>query len=592
MRTTILAALALGILSTGYAQDADTTTKLSGSALIDKWVKAKWDDAGLKPAKPASDAEFMRRAFLDVIGIIPTREEAEKFLADKSPNKRQKLIDTLLKEDHYGEHWADVWSGILVGFDNERRDQAARAEETHDLKGMFNKNMSYDEFARAVITVSGAVYERYGPGLKMTAEEQKELPKEVALASYIARQERVAGKDFPLAMAGKMTRVFMGIQIQCAQCHDHPFDKWTQEEFYGMAGFFTGLHAQRRVYTPPEDKGKDKKDIKKDQIRYYVVGEAENLPKDPNRKGPMAGMMGMKGDGHDLTIPNSKGGAVKTAFLETGKGVESGASRRATYAKYVTDPSNLQFAKMAVNRYWAQFFGAGIVNPPDDFNGRNKPTHPELINALAQDFIDHKYDLHWLIKAITGSEAYNLSSRAGGKERDLQAEKFLALSRVRALSPEQIMRSTFEAVGFGEGPIGRRLGLGKGMKGGPAGEGGEMREMVMMRMINQFRTSFGDDEGGEVAEFSGTIPAALMMMNSQVVGNGTSPRGGVLSEILSKHKGEGERIHAIFMTVLSRPPSSGESSRWASHISKSGGEKGYEDLMWTLVNTSEFLFNH
>jgi len=591
MRTIILVATVMSILATGYAQDADTTTKLSGSGLIDKWVKAKWEEAGLKAAKRADEAEFMRRAYLDIIGVIPSLEEAEKYLADKSPNRRQKLVESLMKDEHYGEHWADVWSGILVGFESDRRDQQARSEETHDLRIIFNKNMPFDEFARAVITVNGAVYERYGQ--KMTAEEIKELPKEVPLASYVARQERVAGKDFHLAMAGKVTRVFMGVQIQCAQCHDHPFDKWTQEEFYGMAGFFTGLIAQRKTYVPPEDKGKDKKDVKKDQIRYYVVGDRATMTNDkrPGGKG-----MEMMKDGNDLTIPNSKGGPIKTSFLETGKGVEPGVERRTSFAKYVTEPSNVQFAKMAVNRYWAHFFGVGIVNPTDDFNGRNKPSHPELIKELAQDFIDHKYDIHWLITAITGSEAYNLTSRATGKERDPQAEKFLALARVRALTPEQIMRSTIEAIGIGGGPMGRMAGRpGKGAPPPAANAtGAELKERAMQNMVNQFRYSFGDDEGGEVGEFAGTIPSALLMMNSQIVGSGTNSmnRGNAFSEILAKHKGEGDRIRAIYLTVLSRPPSSGEATRWAGHISRAGGDKGYEDLIWTLLNTSEFLFNH
>jgi len=590
MRTILLTAAAMGLLATGYAQDADTTTKLSGSGLIDKWLKAKWEEAGLKPAKKCDEADFMRRAYLDIIGVIPSLEEAEKYLADKSPNKRQKLVETLLKDEHYGEHWGDVWSGILVGFDSDRRDQAARGDETHDLKIMFNKNMPFDEFARAVITVDGAVYEGYK---KLTAEEMKELPKEVPLASYIARQQRVAGKDFPLAMAGKLTRVFMGVQIQCAQCHDHPFDKWTQEEFYGMASFFTGLIARQQTYTPPEDKGKDKKDIKKDQIRYYVVGERQDVSKDEKRPGAKAMMM-MGKDGADLSIPNGKGGPIKASFLETNKGVEPSVQRRETFAKYVTDPSNIQFAKEAVNRYWAHFFGAGIVNPIDDFNGRNKPTHPELLKELAQDFIDHKYNVHWLIGAITGSEAYNLSSRSASKERDPQAEKLLALARVRALTPEQIMRSTIEAIGFGGGMMGRRL-MRPGAKvpeGMPSGE--QMKERIMAQMVNQFRYSFGDDEGGEVGDFAGTIPSALLMMNSQIVGAGTSSmnRGNPFSEILAKHKSEGDRIRAIFLTVLSRTPTSSEGTRWASHIAKAGGDKGYEDLIWTLLNTSEFLFNH
>ena len=143
MRTIILVATVMSLLTTGYAQDADTTTKLSGSTVIDKWVKAKWEEAGLKPAKKADEAEFMRRAYLDIIGVIPSLEEAEKYLADKSPNRRQKLVESLMKDEHYGEHWADVWSGILVGFESNQRATQARSAESHDVRILFNKNMPF-----------------------------------------------------------------------------------------------------------------------------------------------------------------------------------------------------------------------------------------------------------------------------------------------------------------------------------------------------------------------------------------------------------------------------------------------------------------
>jgi hypothetical protein len=542
---------------------------MSGSALIDHWIKARWDDAKLKPAARAGEAEWMRRVYLDVAGQIPSLEEAEKFLADKGSRKRETLVDSLLKDERYAEHWADVWSGIIVGFDKEKRTEGLRNEGAHDFRELLEKNIPYDEFARKIITVEGWVPEGYGmmkPGEKAPEE------KPVGLASYLVRISREAGKDFPKALAGKMSRAFMGVQIQCAQCHDHPFDKWTQEEFYGMASFFTEV----RVRRDPKDAA----------MRGYHVEDAH--------KGAVGKKLGGMG-GADLSIPDSKSGPIKPSFIETGKGAESTVSRRESFAKYVTSPENLQFARMCVNRYWAHFFGPGIVNPVDDFNGKNKPSHPELLNELAKDFIDHKYDLHWLIKAITGSEAYNLTSRAVAKERDAQAEKLFALGRIRALAPEQILRSVIEAANLDEGPmLGRReLGKGpggKGAKGAPKGEG--VQRMIMM-LTAQFRNTFEDDEGGEAVEFAGTIPSALMMMNSQVIAGGsTAGRMNGFGEMLAKHPSPDAKVKAIFLSCVSRPPSASESSRWMSHVTKEQGLKGYEDLMWTLLNTSEFLFNH
>jgi hypothetical protein len=569
MRTLAIGVLVALVVSTGFAQDTATEAKMSGSALIDRWIRAKWDDAKLKPAARAGEAEWMRRVYLDIAGQIPSLEEAEKYLADKSPRKREALVGSLLKDERYAEHWADVWSGIVVGFDKEKRTEGLRNEGTHDLRELLEKNLPYDEFARRIITVEGWVPEGYGmmkPGEKAPEE------KPVGLASYMVRISREAGKDFPKALAGKLSRSFLGVQIQCAQCHDHPFDKWTQEEFYGMASFFTEVKVRR-----------DPKDA---AMRGYHVEDAQK-----GAVGKKPGGMG----GADLSIPDSKSGPIKPSFIETGKGAESGASRRETFAKYVTSPENLQFARMCVNRYWAHFFGSGIVNPVDDFNGKNKPSHPELINELAKDFIDHKYDLHWLVKALAGSEAYNLTSRAVAKERDPQVEKLFALGRIRALAPEQILRSVIEAANLDEGPAMSRRELGKGpggkgLKGAAKGDGAQ--RMIMM-LTAQFRNTFEDDEGGEAVEFAGTIPSALMMMNSQVIAGGsTAGRVNGFGEMLAKHPSPDAKVKAIFLSCVSRLPSASESSRWMAHVTREQGLKGYEDLMWTLLNTSEFLFNH
>ena len=574
MRMLAIGALASLVVSTGFAQDTATEAKLSGSALIDHWIKAKWDDAKLKPSARASDAEWMRRAYLDIVGQIPSLEEAEKFLADKNPRKREALADSLVKDERYAEHWADVWSGIIVGFDKEKRAEGYRNEGSHDLRELLEKNLPYDEFARKIITVEGWVPE--GPAAMMMKPGEKTEEKPVGLASYMVRQFREAGKDFPKALAGKLTRAFMGVQIQCSQCHDHPFDKWTQEEFYGMASFFTEVKVRRE----PKDAA----------MKGYHVEDVV--------RGPVGRKL-MGAGGADLSIPDSKTGPIKPSFIETGKGAEAGTSRRASYAKYITSPENLQFAKMCVNRYWAHFFGIGIVNPADDFNGRNKPSHPELIAELAKDFIDHKFDLHWLIKAMAGSEAYSLTSRSVGKEpRDLQAEKLLAIARVRALAPEQILRSVVEAANLDEGPMmgmGRRdmAGKGPGAKAAKGAGKSEATNLLIMRLTAQFRNTFEDDEGGEAVEFAGTIPSALMMMNSLVIANGTTAgRMNGFGEMLAKHPSPEAKVRAIFLSCLSRPPSAGEHTRWISHVTKEQGLKGYEDLMWTLLNTSEFLFNH
>ncbi len=591
MRTTILALLILA--AAAPAQDTPTAP-LSGSALINQHLKAKWDEAGVKPARRADDAEFLRRVYLDVVGVIPSLEETEKFLDDKSGSKRAKLVETLCKDPRYARKWADVWSGIIVGFDNDIRDQGARLKATEDVREMLAKNVPHDEFARRIITVKGNTVER--PGMAMQEMEEAKID-DTGLAGYVYNISREAGKDFPLALVGKLTRSFMGVQILCAQCHDHPFDKWTQEEFYGMASFFGNVTARRQPFdekammeyrkaqnaepAKPGEKKPEAAPMKRPEY-YIVVGDRDDATADraPGRRPGR-----LMGGGGDLSIPESKKGPIKASFLETGKGAVPGESRRTTFAKYMTSPENLQFAKMQVNRVWAHFFGAGILNPVDDFNAKNKATHPELLEELAKDFIAHQYDNHWLIQAIAGSEAYQLTSRFAGKDKDPQLEKWYAIQRVRSLSPEQILRSLMEATGLGEGMA--RMAR---TRPGAAGKGGA--ERTLFGLLTQFRSNFGDDEGNEIVDFAGTIPSALLMMNSREVAGATTARPGGLTELLNKHATPEARIKAIYLGTLTRTPSDKELSRWKSHVSKAGSPAGYEDLSWTLLNTSEFLFNH
>lgn len=563
----ILAGLAVG------AQD--TQAPPSGTALIDLQLRAKWEEAGLKASKRADEAEFLRRVYLDIVGQIPSLEEAQKYLDDKSMYKRAKLVEALCKDPRYATRWADVWSGIIVGFDNDNRDQAARLKATEEIADLLAKNVPHDEFARRIITVKGNTTERPGMSTDMEASKMED----VGLAGYVYNLAREAGKDFPLALAGKLTRAFMGVQIQCAQCHDHPFDKWTQEEFYGMASFFGNVYARRQPFDAKAMMEFQKNGGTGKRPDYYVtVGDrdGEAAPKRPVRRPGMGGGPG------DLSIPDSKSGPIKASFLENKKGAVAGETRRETFARYVTEKDNLQFAKMQVNRMWAHFFGAGIVNPVDDFNAKNKATHPELLEALAKDYIAHKYDNHWLIQAITGSEAYQQTSRSTAKERDPAVEKWFAIQRVRSLSPEQILRSVMEATNFVEGPMGRARGK------APGG-----REGALFLMLNQFRSNFGDDEGNEIVDFAGTIPSALLMMNSQLVSGATSAgRLGALGDLLAKYSTPEAKIKAIYLSTLTRAPSDKEMKRWSSHVGKSTGQAGYEDLIWTLLNTSEFLFNH
>ncbi|HVR84841.1 MAG TPA: DUF1549 and DUF1553 domain-containing protein, partial [Planctomycetota bacterium] len=513
--------------------------------------------------KRADDFEYLRRVSLDLLGEIPSLEEIERFESDPSPDKRAALVETLLKSPRYAIHWGDIWGGILLGLDHDPLELVLFFKARARLIDLFEKNLPYDEFAREVISARGAVYPL--PGTEKEAGSQT-LPEE-GLSAYLYRLFQDNLKDLPLALAGRLTRAFMGIQIQCAQCHDHPFDRWTQEEFYGMASFFTEL-TPRRLGIPdprPAEPGKPKVPL------FYF--DFEDQPR-PARARPAA-----PGPGMDLTIPGSKKGPTPPSFLGTRQGAEPGTPRRAQFARLMTERTNLQFAKMCVNRYWAHFFGAGIVDPPDDFSERHKPSFPVLLDELARDFIDHRYDLHWLIRTLTASEAYGLSSRAAS--RDGEAEKLFGLARIRALSPEQILGSLLKATRLPE----------ESVPGDDRRQ--EEKRRILFGLVAQFRSAFGDDEDAERVEFAGTLPSALLLMNGPFIGQGTNARTGQnLGRILADRHSPQERVRGLFLTVLSRPPTEPEAERWLAFVERARGNSGYEDLFWTLLNTSEFLFNH
>ncbi len=583
-------------------QDAPTTQDTpSGRHLIDQEILAKWKEAGVKPSGRAEDAEFLRRVGyeiepfsgrsvvvhtvpnphprfdaarclqelvadlaggrfggwanrLELAGTIPSLEEAEKFLADRAMYKRSKVIDELLASERHHEYWGWVWANTVVGHESDRSDQAITAV-FKDFKEMFAKNAPLDEIARTVITATGKT-ETDGKGKKddmMMEDGANGFP-----LFYFAVQ-RTAGRDFPLILANKFSKTFLGTQISCAQCHDHPFDKWTQEDFYGMAAFFTEVYVKRLQ--------------EGDKTYGYEVGDR-------------AGRGGKRASG-PLMVPGTQK-RIGPSWLDTKEAPKGDKTLREEFVRMLTSRSNTQFARAGVNRVWAYLMGRGIVNPPDDFNGKNKPSHPQLMEALAADFAAHKYDVRWLIKEICNSQAYQQSSRT--KERTTEMEKLYAVGAVRALAPEQIINSLLTA------------GLTDPSK---------ITFQQRGQMLRQFRFAFPDDEGTELNEFQGTIAGALMMMNGDVIAQatGSAPQGKRpmerpakrpamkgnaatrLGSILQNSRGDDERLRAVFIAVLTRPPSAKEAQRYMSHV-RGAGEDGFEDVMWALLNCSEFMFQH
>jgi len=554
-------ALALAGLLVG-AQEPDQRSANGGRALIDRLVKAKLQDLQLTPAGPADSSEFLRRVSLDITGTIPTLEQVEKFLKDPSPDKRAKLVDDLLASEKYAEHMATIWSNLLVG-NGEGQAQMARFATQKSMKELFAKNVPFDEFARKVITAEGLLPDGRGMAKGMMDEDDDDMPEGAnGLVALFVTTQRAAGRELPQALAGKFSRVFMGTQIQCAQCHDHPFDKWTQEDFYGMAAFFTQVDVRRNQM----DKGakgdkKDEKGEKKPQAQQDYSFEVKDRPQGRRPKAQGG-----------LVIPDSKKGPVKPSFLVTAAKPESGEELRAAFARLLTAPENHQFGRAIVNRTWGRMMGRGFVNPVDNFDQKNAPSHPELLNELADDFIQSGFDMKRLIREIALSDTYQRTSRS--KKRDGEQEKYYAVAAVRALTPEQIMNSLMTASTV-------------------PGATQTFRPRELFGAFRDFRYAFGDDEAAEVVEFQGTIPAALLMMNSPAIQRATiaaaKGAGGRLAFIVNAYKNPRDQVTAMVGATLSRAPTTAELNRFVPVVAK--GATGAEDVYWTLLNSSEFLFN-
>jgi hypothetical protein len=510
------AALALALLATISDSPAqETPPTLTGSALIDQQIAKTWADAQVPNAGPSEDTEFLRRLSLDLVGLLPSPEETLEFLKDTNPGKRAAKVDQLLARPEYAHAWAEIWETILVGYDEKSRNDSKRALYTWLRDEVFAKHLPYDKMVVALLSSSGINIEN-GP------------------VNFLLRMTQKGGGN-GVAMASKASRLFMSTQIQCAECHDHPFDRFTQEDFKGMVAFFV------RTKSKKVD-AKDNKDT-----RYELYDDAK----------------GEASFGEGKARKN-----VAPRFLDEIDPPKD-LSRREAFVQLLIRPENPLFAKAVVNRYWARFFGRGIIDPVDDFSNRFKPSHPELLDRLSKEFVAQGHDLAWLIRTIVNSKTYQLSSR---KPENASADRFFSYADTRPLTPEQLYKSLTAVLGLQDG---------QGVMKNPGD------------MLRQLRQKFGDEELADRGSFQGTIPQALMIMNSSLPNSEIGRANNKLDRILKQFADPEQRLERIFLTVLCRLPSNREMAAYLPYVKTSGARKEpYEDVYWVLLNSSEFLFNH
>lgn len=505
------------------AQRPANRAKLDSAALarfIDEQIQLRLKEDGVKPSGRSDDAEFLRRVHLDLVGTIPTPERVEAFLADTRPNKRALLIDELLADARFGKYHAEVWTGLMLPRESMNRRFSHEPMQAW-LAERFNKNAPLDKVVHELITASGAVSEN-------------------GAVSYFLANNTVD------KITDNVTRMFLGVQLQCAQCHNHPFTGWKQDEYWAMASFFMKVRPNTKNLNAAQKKG--------------VTPGITEVPKAPNNK---------KG------LPDSAK-IVPAKFLQ-GESPKLDLNKpfRPVLANWMTSADNPFFARAMVNRWWYQLFGRGLVNPVDDMHEENGATHPELLDALTEQLKTSGFDLHHLVRAICNSEAYQRTSRpveGNADDKDLFSHRLC-----RVLTPEQLYDSLTTVIGNRVQPAKGANRKGAANKKGAAGP----REA--------FLAFFRVEEGYDPLEYQQGIPQALRLMNS----NQLNATQGVVAQAMKAGSEPAKVIERLYLTALSRRPSAEETQRMLTYMKgQSDPRTAYGDILWVLINTSEFALNH
>jgi hypothetical protein len=490
----------------------------------------------VQPSAECSDSIFLRRAYLDTLGLLPTPQEARTFLADPRPDKRGRWIDQLLQRPEFADFWALKWSDLLR---NEEKvlDRKGVQAFHHWIRQSIAQGKPLNEFARELIASRGSTYQ------------------DPAANYYRALRD-------PLIRAETTAQVFLGIRLQCAKCHNHPFDRWTQDDYYSLAAFFG-----RVQYYIVENNRRDRLDLHEfdgDQVVWM------------DREGEVA---------HPRT-----GEAARPRFLGvTGPALPPEQDRLQALADWIARPDNPFFARAQVNRVWYHLMGRGLVDPNDDFRASNPPVNAPLLAALSQDFVTHRFDLRYLVGTIMKSRTYQLS--AVPKESNRDDETNFSHTLTRPLQAEQLADAIAQIVGvpvrFTGYPLGFRAGQLCGVKP-PRERGSRPTEG------DQFLQSFGKPERSLTCECErsedATLGQAFQLISGPMLNKMLREPENCISRLVAGGKSDAEIVEEFYLAALSRLPTTAERQSILDRIGRSGDRRAaLEDFVWALVNTKEFL---
>ncbi|MEX2137869.1 MAG: DUF1549 domain-containing protein [Pirellulales bacterium] len=502
------------------------------AAWIDERLANHFVKTGAAQPALVDDATFLRRTYLDLVGTLPKVSEVRDFLDDESDQKRTRLIDRLLADPRFAAHLARTWRRVLVTDSNSAAAFGGQIEQW--LTEQLAQNAGFDELTRKLITAGGAEPAADANG-EDDADDDQEAPasQQTSAAAYL----RSTGGD-PASVAGSVSRIFLGVRIECAQCHDHPFTDWKQQDFWGIAAFFAGARYNRPLPVP---------------------NNQEQPPTTDERV-------------TSITPPDI-GRTYQASFLWDGEAVPQipeDKLPRQVFADWLTSQENPHFAATAVNRVWQQLCGHGLTESVDDLDRAEEVERALLLDDLAHHFAEHQFDLKWLISGICRSKAYQFApnTTADGAGQ-------VAARPLKVLSPEQVFDALEVALAL---PISR-------LDEGPRFNG-QRNEMI---------ARLGETASTSPDKFRAGIPQMLMLMNGVLTGEATSlDKSRTLRAVIdAPFLDDPEKIETLFLATLTRRPSAVEARRLTEHVEKraAAGERGqaYAEILWALINSPEFV---
>lgn len=574
------------------------------AAKIDALVEANYKRHQIQPNSITTDEQFLRRIYLDIVGTIPNLKQVRLFQSSTDPQKRSKLIDTLLSQEGYASNFYNYWSDILRLKDGQLTNNVPGKPYCEWVKQCLETNKPYDQFVYEMLTAEGKIWENPAAG-------------------YLFRD---AG--MPLDAMNNTVRIFLGTQIGCAQCHNHPFDHWTQKEFYEMAAFMSGTSTRRS--------GQDKKfgggnvvsrlrdELKKTDPKFDGGGKYNrffngNLMEVYDRPGQLQLP-------HDYQYEDGKPKQVvspKTLFPPAAT-IEKGESPRVAFARWLTSPDNPRFAKTIANRLWKKSFGIGQIEPIDDLKENSQAENPELLDFLTAEMIRLKFDLKEYLRTIYNSKTWQ--REATRTEVTAGDEYHFPGPVLRRMTAEQIWDSFITMAAYKpsdyqaepasvEGKL-LNIDLAKATAGQIYERDQQLRsselkrareardkehtykglllvrasELPSPRPPGHFLRQFGqsDREAIEVSSVDGSVPQVLQMFNGPITHMLLESQSVMYQTVIAEKTTE-SRVDAVFQMILTRRPTVEERRTALSEV-KAHGDAGYGNVIWALVNTREFLF--